>query len=85
MSYSTNGQPAGFTVDLLQAIAGAMGMKPTSGPGHGLKCDALPSKIDMTLGMSIPVDREGFRLHFATYHCTARHLRPQEVAGCQFS
>lgn len=69
-----NGQPAGFTVDLLQAIAGAMGMKPDIrlGPWAQVHDALLAGKIDMTLGMSNSDDREKV-FDFTSPHTIVQH------------
>ena len=69
-----NGQPAGFTVDLLQAIAGAMDMQPDIrlGPWAQVHDDLLAGRIDMTLGMSNSDDREKI-FDFTSPHTIVQH------------
>lgn len=55
-----NGQPAGFTVDLLRAIAEVMGMKVDITMGEWAKRhdDLKSGRIDMTLGMNNSEERD---------------------------
>ncbi|NJD90493.1 MAG: transporter substrate-binding domain-containing protein [Geobacter sp.] len=55
-----SGKPAGFTVDLLRAIADVMGMKLDIRLGEWARVhdDLVAGRIDMTLGMSQSADRE---------------------------
>ncbi len=55
-----NGQPAGFTVDLLRAIAEVMGMKVEITLGEWAKRhdDLKTGRIDMTLGMNNSAERD---------------------------
>jgi signal transduction histidine kinase len=55
-----NGQPAGFTVDLLRAIAEVMGMKVEISLGEWAQRhdDLKNGKIDMTLGMNYSEERD---------------------------
>jgi polar amino acid transport system substrate-binding protein len=69
-----NGQPTGFTVDLLKAIADVMGMTVDIKVGEwALMHDALVSgQIDMTLGMSYSEKREKV-FDFASPHTVVQH------------
>jgi polar amino acid transport system substrate-binding protein len=69
-----NGEPAGFTVDLLRAIADIMGMKVevTVGEWARMHDDLLSGDIDMTLGMSYSEKRERV-FDFASPHTVVQH------------
>jgi len=70
----SNGNPAGFTVDLLKAIADVMGMKLDIRLGEWAKVhdDLLAGRIDMTLGMSQSTDREKV-FDFPSPHTIVQH------------
>jgi polar amino acid transport system substrate-binding protein len=55
-----NGQPAGFTVDLIRSIAEVMGIKVeiSLGEWSKVRSDLAAGRIDMTLGMSHTSERE---------------------------
>ena len=69
-----NGQPAGFAVELLQAIASVMGMRLDIRLGPGAEVhDALAAgRLDMTLGMSNSDDREQV-FDFTSPHTIVQH------------
>jgi polar amino acid transport system substrate-binding protein len=69
-----NGQPTGFTVELLRAIADVMGMTVDIKIGEwALMHDALVAgRIDMTLGMSYSEKREKI-FDFASPHTVVQH------------
>ncbi len=68
------GKPAGFTVDLLQAIAEVMGMKLDIRLGEWAKVhdDLISGRIDMTLGMSQSPEREKV-FDFPSPHTIVQH------------
>lgn len=67
-------KPAGFTVDLLQAIAEVMGMKLDIRLGEWAKVhdDLISGRIDMTLGMSQSTEREKI-FDFPSPHTIVQH------------
>jgi polar amino acid transport system substrate-binding protein len=69
-----NGKPAGFTVDLLKAIAEVMGMKVDIRLGEWAKVhdDLVSGRIDMTLGMSQSSEREKI-FDFPSPHTIVQH------------
>lgn len=69
-----DGKPAGFTVDLLQAIADVMGMKIDIHLGEWAKVhdDLVSGRIDMTLGMSQSTEREKV-FDFPSPHTIVQH------------
>ena len=70
----SNGNPAGFTVDLLKAIADVMGMKLDIRLGEWARVhdDLVAGRIDMTLGMSQSADREKV-FDFPSPHTIVQH------------
>lgn len=69
-----NGQPTGFTVELLRAIADVMGMTVDIKIGEWAKMhdDLAAGRIDMTLGMSYSEKREKI-FDFASPHTVVQH------------
>ncbi|MDD5287310.1 MAG: transporter substrate-binding domain-containing protein [Desulfuromonadaceae bacterium] len=69
-----NGQPTGFTVELLKAIADVMGMTVDIKVGEWAKVhdDLVAGRIDMTLGMSYSEKREKV-FDFASPHTVVQH------------
>ncbi|HIJ80571.1 MAG TPA: transporter substrate-binding domain-containing protein [Desulfuromonadales bacterium] len=69
-----NGQPTGFTVELLRAIADVMGMTVDIRIGEWAKMhdDLAAGRIDMTLGMSYSEKREKI-FDFASPHTVVQH------------
>lgn len=69
-----NGQPAGFTVDLIHAIAEVMGMKIEIrlGDWSRIRKDLVADKIDMTLGMSHTDEREDI-YDYPSPHAIVQH------------
>jgi polar amino acid transport system substrate-binding protein len=69
-----NGEPTGFTVDLLRAIAEVMGMTVDIKVGEWAKMhdDLVTGKLDMTLGMSYSEKREKI-FDFASPHTVVQH------------
>jgi len=69
-----NGEPTGFTVELLKAIADVMGMTVDIKIGEWSKMydDLATGRIDMTLGMSYSEKREKI-FDFASPHTVVQH------------
>ncbi len=69
-----NGQPTGFTVELLRAIADVMGMTVDIKIGEWARMhdDLAAGRIDMTLGMSYSEKREKI-FDFASPHTVVQH------------
>jgi polar amino acid transport system substrate-binding protein len=69
-----NGQPTGFTVELLKAIADVMGLTVDIKIGEWAKMhdDLVAGRIDMTLGMSYSEKREKI-FDFASPHTVVQH------------
>lgn len=69
-----DGKPAGFTVDILKAIADVMGMDLDIKLGEWSKVhdDLVSGRIDMTLGMSHSAEREKV-FDFPTPHTIVQH------------
>jgi polar amino acid transport system substrate-binding protein len=69
-----NGQPTGFTVELLRAIADVMGLNVDIRVGEWAKMhdDLAAGRIDMTLGMSYSEQREKV-FDFASPHTVVQH------------